>query len=216
MTNPYRAMCDELVEELEDWIVCDDESEIADALSLIDRARTLLAQPEPPELTDEELLRTYGKAKRDHCYEGELDDWPKKAERAASVAGLRAAIAADRARWGRPTPQPPADGEVAEMVRYGIAWNASLASPPLVPMEDGYWTPWHVAAELLQRQHPQPVPLAERPWERDGWCDSEGRCWCFVDHDRQWTLRKPEPWVYDTYCLPFHALPVPITKEFTS
>ena len=65
------------------------------------RAATLLEQlsvpTQPPELpTDEELLRTYGKAKRDHCYEGDLDDWPKKAERAATVAGLRAALE----RWG--------------------------------------------------------------------------------------------------------------------
>ena len=51
-------------------------------------------RPKPP--TDKELLRTYGKAKRDHCYEGDLDDWPKKAERAATVAGLRAVLE----RWG--------------------------------------------------------------------------------------------------------------------
>jgi hypothetical protein len=61
-----------------------------------------LAQPEPQELTDEELLRCYGLAKRDHCYEGPIDDWPKRAERAATVAGLRAVLAADRARFDRP------------------------------------------------------------------------------------------------------------------
>ena len=22
-----------------------------------------------------------------------------------------------------------------------------------------------------------PVPVSERPWEREGWCDAEGRCW---------------------------------------
>ena len=56
-----------------------------------------LATPPPEPPTDEELLRTYGEAKRDHCYEGDSDDWPKKAERAATVAGLRAVLE----RWGR-------------------------------------------------------------------------------------------------------------------
>ena len=67
------------------------------------------AQPEPEGLTDEELLRTYGIAKRDHCYEGDLDDWPKKSERAATVAGIRAVLS----RWGRPAAAPvPEPGEV--------------------------------------------------------------------------------------------------------
>jgi hypothetical protein len=60
------------------------------------------AQPEPQGPTDEELLRCYGLAKRDHCYEGPIDDWPKRAERAATVHGLHAVLA----RWGRPTIQP--------------------------------------------------------------------------------------------------------------
>ena len=55
MTNDYRAMCAELVDELEDWIVCDDESEIADTHSMIDRARALLAQTVAEGPTDEEL-----------------------------------------------------------------------------------------------------------------------------------------------------------------
>jgi len=61
------------------------------------RARAALAEPEPEEPTDEELLRTYGLAKRDHNYEGPIDDWPRRAERAATVAGLRAVLA----RWGK-------------------------------------------------------------------------------------------------------------------
>ena len=40
----FRALCAELVEELEDWICCDDESEVVDAHSLIDRARAALAE----------------------------------------------------------------------------------------------------------------------------------------------------------------------------
>jgi hypothetical protein len=68
-------------------------------------------EPEPEEPTEEELLRTYGLAKRDHCYEGPIDDWPKRAERAATVHGLRALIAADRARCGRPAVEPETNGQ---------------------------------------------------------------------------------------------------------
>jgi hypothetical protein len=43
-------------------------------------------------MTDEEILKIYGKAKRDFCYDGPIDDWPRHAERAATMAGLRALI----------------------------------------------------------------------------------------------------------------------------
>jgi hypothetical protein len=58
----------------------------------------------------------------------------------------------------------------------------------------------------------EPVPVAERPWEREEWCDAKGQCWMgdgggggFVP---SWRLCKPSdsslPW-----SLPHHALPVP-------
>jgi hypothetical protein len=43
-------------------------------------------------MTDEELLKIYGKAKSDFSYEGPIDDWPRRAERGATIAGLRALI----------------------------------------------------------------------------------------------------------------------------
>lgn len=122
----FRALCAELVEKLDD-LNCN--YNIPNQSALIERARAALAQPEPEGPTDEELLRTYGLAKRDHNYEGPIDDWPKRAERAATVAGIRAVLA----RWGRPTPQPtaedssvpqPSDGEVTELV----AWLRELGA----------------------------------------------------------------------------------------
>jgi hypothetical protein len=91
MSNIYRALCAELVEQLQrainDYGFCLEASN-----ALMHRAlAAVMAEPVAP--TDEALLRTYGKAKRDHCYEGDLHDWPKKAERAATVAGLRAVLA---------------------------------------------------------------------------------------------------------------------------
>lgn len=102
-----------------------DEPEAPVLLAYVEalEARVALAQPEPQMPTDEELLRTYGKAKRDYRYEGPLDDWPKQAERAATVHGLRAVLA------------------------------------------------------LIRRPAIQPIPVSERPLEREGWCDAQGRCW---------------------------------------
>jgi len=58
----------------------------------------------------------------------------------------------------------------------------------------------------------KPVPVAERPWEREGWCDAKGRCW-FGAPDRAgavacWDLEY-EPATDDTHSLPHHALPLP-------
>jgi len=60
--------------------------------------RATLAQP-----TDDELLRTYGAARAEHCYDPLIDGWePWQAERAATIHGLRAVLA----RWGQPAATP--------------------------------------------------------------------------------------------------------------
>jgi hypothetical protein len=68
-----------------------------------------------------------------------------------------------------------------------------------------------------------PIPVAERPWERQGWCDAEGRCWWSgydAGHDDAtvpaWFLdRPPSPMELRffgyTHSLPHDALPVPLT-----
>ena len=43
----FRALCAELVDELEDWIAYGDEADCADAHAVVDRARAALAQSEP-------------------------------------------------------------------------------------------------------------------------------------------------------------------------
>jgi hypothetical protein len=96
----FRALCAELAKQLEGWqCYASPDGPNAEVLA---RARAALAQPEPQGPTDEELLRCYGLAKRDHCYEGPIDDWPKRAERAATVHGLHAVLT----RWGRPAIEP--------------------------------------------------------------------------------------------------------------
>ena len=107
-----RDLIQRMAKELDTWLMAHHYGgvppEIHYAATLVAEACAYLAQPEPEGLTDEELLRCYGLAKRDHCYEGPMDDWPKRAERAATVCGLRAIIASDRTRWGRPAVEPDA------------------------------------------------------------------------------------------------------------
>ena len=86
MTNPYRIMCAELLAWAEHT-----SSHYYVQPDVLNRARALLAQPEPEGPTDEELL--------------DLADWEVWDHQLLAFA--RAAIA----RHGRPTPQPVAVSE---------------------------------------------------------------------------------------------------------
>jgi hypothetical protein len=67
----------------------------------------------------------------------------------------------------------------------------------------------------------EPVPVAERPWEREGWCDAEGRCWWGRPSEElcnsDWflaTRAEVEEFCDDclpAVSLPHHALPIPAT-----
>ena len=114
MTNPYRALCAELIEA-----VLSDDSHI-DCRQIARRARALLAEqpvsppyklpePEAEGPTDEELeaielalwdkYRTKGWGGSEFMYDNNFS---------YALEEYRTVLA----RWGRPTPQPPADGEV--------------------------------------------------------------------------------------------------------
>ena len=45
---------------------------------------------------------------------------------------------------------------MGELTRYGIRWNGPR-QPIATPMADGYWTPWHLANDLLQKTIPRPA-----------------------------------------------------------
>ena len=61
----------------------------------------------------------------------------------------------------------------------------------------------------------KPVPVSERPWEREGWCDNNGWCWGFDADgtDECWSFDRPEAWVCWTHVLPHYALPIPTTTQ---
>ena len=123
MTNPdYRALCANLTAALHDWQCQTDDDRYAD---LIARARALLVQPEPEGPTNDELLRLAR----------EWNSGFESIELHFAADFARAALA----RYGRPTPQPPADGEVAEL----CAWLRNNSS--------GLYRPAARAADLLER-----------------------------------------------------------------
>jgi hypothetical protein len=69
----------------------------------------------------------------------------------------------------------------------------------------------------------KPVPASERPWEREGWCDAEGRCWWGRPSEElcnsDWFLAtRAEVEEFCDCCLPVvslphHALPVPDVRK---
>jgi hypothetical protein len=64
---------------------------------------------------------------------------------------------------------------------------------------------------------PKPIPVSERPWERDGWRDTEGRCWfCNAYSMGRWNYQLPpdseQDWGMlgtETHCLPHWAIARP-------
>jgi hypothetical protein len=186
MSNPYRDMCAELIGELHEYKVAHPNH----GTDIIDRARALLDQPEPEGPTTAELMNLSAACNSPSVF-------------------ARAVLA----HWGRTTPQPPVDGEVAELVE----WVG----------KDRQWLDLRRdvkdrilrIADLLQ--HPQPVAVSERPWEREGWCDAEGQCWWWRSDgvEEFWELTcVPDPISHNSKCaenvsygpcLPAHALPTP-------
>lgn len=67
------------------------------------------------------------------------------AQAIAEIARLRAEV--ERLRGVRPTFVP--ESGVAGLPRYGLRWNGPTA-PVSVPLPDGYWTPWHLAAARVE------------------------------------------------------------------
>jgi hypothetical protein len=190
MTDSIRAALERLVEAVEDYgQVWGGFSE-----SAIAAARAALAEQQGEGPSERDVAELFYR----HMGEG-------------SEVGFENAIAEALARWGHPAPQPPAEGEVAELAEWLHA-NAKEWGD-LGEYSEG--AKCHRAAELLQRQHPTPVPVSEEPWKRESWCDEQGRCWLQGKVEGDWRLMDPlksgVPQL--KYCftssLPAHALPMP-------
>jgi len=115
----------------------------------------------------------------------------------------------------------PEDDEIDEEAATVIPWlleEAAQAADAGQPYAAGKLT---LAAQLLGERRPatKPVPVAERPWERDGWCDAERKCWWGRPSEElcnsDWflaTRAEVEEFCDDclpVVSLPHHALPLP-------
>ncbi len=179
--------------------------------------RQRLAQPEPEGVT-EEAWQWYSYCPEDGI---ELHFNKESAQKAAQeIMGSYAKAAHSdgwhedmgSVSWGMLLPVEQAqvverteaepDSEFDEWIRYGLV-------------------PSHYASPAIE-----PVPVSERPWECEGWCDTEGRCWlhrpaeipCRLANGTlyRWVLDTPcwdeEGPLHDTHSLPHHALPVPTSN----
>ena len=88
----FRALCAELVQDIEEWIVAVDHCPPSSS-ALVQRARAALAQPEPVAPTDEELYELWNS----EGIEADFQDCRRFARAYA-------------ARWGRPTSEENLDG----------------------------------------------------------------------------------------------------------
>ncbi len=102
MSNPYR----DCLAELYDWAKRT-SSHYYFAPDVLDRARVLLDQPESPELTDEDLISAHDLAIQWNQQADADNQWASLDLYEQLAWAQSRAIAADRARYGRSTPQPP-------------------------------------------------------------------------------------------------------------
>jgi len=129
-----------------------------------------------------------------------VDGWVEGCDIAGPIARARTALA-------QPEPEGPTDEELYQF------WESH---PELGLTCDEPVKLLRAGLTRFARPTTNPVPVAERPWEREGWCDAEGMCWRFDPCDRGWWSYGPilpsdgDPAPF-TYLLPHHALPIPNT-----
>lgn len=181
MTNPYRALCAELADALVEWQLGGGPPEDTADADLIDRARALLAKADGPAVPD--------------------------GREPASVA------------------LQPSDEEIMGLMPQQMHDDLAAAVRAMAEQEGIDSTPAKGVLRIILNRHvvdlaravlarwgrlaAAPVPLSERPWERDGWCDAEGRCYGW-DGDYWWMVGNPGA-ARETiaHWLPAHSLPTP-------
>lgn len=104
---------------------------------------------------------------------------------------------------------PPAEGEVAELVRWLRDKGRGAWPPPDGLSPSAQADEYEFYSGLTRAAAPVPVPVSDRPWEREGWCDMDGECWwCPPDGPAYWSMVNPAM-VYGGWLLPHWAIHQP-------
>jgi hypothetical protein len=150
MTADFRALCEELLDALNGWHSAVFETEVSwvrpDETYLIDRARAALAEPQPPD--DGEVANPWKRAVIDAL----VCNWQLKKEHESDpVKALNDLISWEvelaRDPLINPSPQPPANGEVGELVGWLLCISKHFRHDGLGDEADRT----HRAADLLER-----------------------------------------------------------------
>jgi len=239
MTEPtnWRALCAELTKKI-DYTWGDIPEDVHE---LLDRARAALAQPEPAARNPDRY--ELGDAIRRSWLKRGQDSWCSIADDVlAELPGLSQPEpeVAGSITDGRPMNQSywlallrhdayAASFQSVDQYRSALIERASSPraqpEPEGVPADEDLYDLADVfngdpvpamrrALELWGRPAIEPVPVAERPWEREkGWRDPDGECWwCPPDGPLYWQMANPAM-VYGGWLLPAHALPVPYAED---
>ena len=131
---------------------------------------------------------------------------------------LESAIQEVSIALAQPEPVAPTDEELIEMWHSSDWFNEGATPREFISIARAALARWG-------RPAIQPIPAAERPWEREGWCDAEGRCWWGRPSEElcnsDWFLAtRAEVEEFCDGCLPavslpHHALPIPTTNTET-
>ena len=114
----------------------------------------------------------------------------------------------------QPEPQGPTDEELKNLANK--AWISVDVLKEYDLIENAFDCCGFARAVLTRWGRPaiQPVPVAERPWEREkGWRDLDGECWwCPPKGTPYWRMVNPAM-ACEGWLLPAHALPIPTSQK---
>ncbi len=117
----------------------------------------------------------------------------------------------------QPETEGPSDDELLGLDELHAAWNAQADAVNTwdeLGIDEIIWFAQQQALARWGHPTPEPVPVSERPWEREGWCGEGGMLWAWNSEVMwwDWLTFKFVAWNADdpyTHCLPCWAIPLP-------
>jgi len=214
-----RALCAELLEIID--FLCEGDSR--PDCDIVARARAYLAQPEPEELTEEEIEKRFQRWWFDEGSGMRPSNGEDQEEHTRRVSQIAWSNGAYVARWGRPAVEPEPKDKVLARVEFAKRDFDGPSDAILAQYCDNWFYGDPNRTEVdpvdlcrgairLFAQIPAPTPVSERLPGPEDCSHPEGECWWFDP-------ASDGAWYIDTYqgnytCwLPHYALPVPPDTE---